>query len=156
MATQTKDPMTEMFQQLSDGFSNTFKTGMKFQQDMARFWTDMAGKNVEEVRENFQRVADQSTPFNKTSVEKFQKMFDEQAEQNMRMLKETFEAARFNNNPAELYDNVANLWRKSFDNFKASTEMMARSNSDMMDNWTKMCQNVTTQPDAARPAARGK
>lgn len=155
MAVETKDILSDMFQQACDSFNKTMKTGAKFQQDVARFWTDAAGKNVEEMRDQFENVAQEAFPFNKKNLERFQRLFDEQTQQTLEMLRQTFDSGR-PTDIQEMFQRTSELWRTSFDTIRASADAMAKTSTEMFEGCSEFARTGWTPTNGKQTAKATK
>lgn len=142
MATQTFDFMNDTFKQATQNFARTLEVGIKFQEDAARFWTDAFGKNAEELRTQWEKLAADVAPFSKKNMERFHKLFEEQSARSLELLKKSLEANRAST-PTDALDNLLGLWRNSFDTIRESADAVAKANADLFESWTHMAKGET-------------
>jgi hypothetical protein len=151
--------MSQMFDQASSSFSRTFETSMKFYQDSTRFWSDACTKGMDNWRTQSDRVVGDTAPFGQANFERFQRMFTEQSEKSMNLLREAFEASQ-STRPADLNQRVSDLWKNSFETLRNANETLAKANEEMVQNWTKMCetvsQNANQNANQAKSTGRNK
>ena len=137
MATQTQDALTDVFKQACDSFNTALQTGTKFQQDLARSWTETAGMNLDEARERFDKATHDFAPVSKKNLERFERQFDEQTRQSFDLLRQAFDAGK----PAdvqEMYERTQELWQASFDALRSTTDSFAKTNTEFLASWSKM------------------
>lgn len=153
MATTTTTSHTtrsaDVFDQLNDSFTKTFETGLKFQEETARFWTRMFEQSMEQGRDQYTRMMDAAAPFTRENTERFQRMFDEQAASSLKMLRNSFDINQ-TMKPGEAFDRLMQLWRSSFETFRESTESFAKLNSEMLQNWTRMMRQTAADGKPAQ------
>lgn len=155
MTTATQDYVTDSFKTVSDSFAKTFETGTRMFEDTARFWTDAAAKNTHQARERFEKLRDDTTPFQKENVDRFHKLFDEQSQRTLDLMRKACDNLP-TQDPAEASQRIADVWRNSFDTFRASVDAMSKANSDMLRGWTSLLSNCSTGngPATAKKAAK--
>lgn len=147
----TTDTMTEMFEHMTDTFAKTLKTGLKFQEESARFWTDMYDKNTHQCQTHYDKMVDSTAPLYKKNLDGLMKMFDHQAGKSLELLKESCELSTAAS-PVQFGERMAQLWRHSFDAFRESADMMARTNQEVFENWTKMAREAAPKTNGSKPA----
>lgn len=153
MAIQTKDVAAEMFEQVTDNFTRTVELGTKVQQQAAKFWSEMLERNIDESRTRFEKISDETAPFNKSNFERFQRMFDQQAGKSMDMLRHAFETGRVTN-PAEFCQKMTEMWRSSFDTLRESAETFARTNNEMLESWSKLMKTMAGATNGSKTAPK--
>lgn len=152
--TQTQEFVKDAVKQATDTFTRTIEAGVKFQEQNARFWTDMANKNVDELRTKLDKFNLDATPFSRKNLDGFHKLFDTQVNKSMDMLRQTFEAARAQSAP-DLYENMLAMWRNSFDALRETADTVARTNSEMFESWKDMMNVCANGPKpAGKPAGK--
>ena len=144
--TEGTDFMTQMFTQAANTFNETMQTGLKFQEQSAKFWTGTLAKNADQVRTQFEKVADEAIPAAKKNLEQFHRMFENQAQKSLDVLRETFDGARGWADKG-LQDQTMTLWRTSFDAMRSSVDVVAKANAEMFEKWSAF---------AGQACARGK
>lgn len=131
----TTETMTETYKQLNDSFNQAMRTGSQFHEQTARFWNEAMTRNLSETRAQFEKVADDALPFNKKNIDRFHRMFDENAKRSLDLLKQTMDVGTAHNMP-EAYDKLMSLWRNSFESLRECTDAVARANAEMFETWT--------------------
>lgn len=154
MTTQTKDVAGEMFDQVTENFTRTVEMGTKVQQQAARFWSDMLERNIEESRTRFEKISEETAPFSKSNFDRFQRLFDQQANKSMDMLRQAFEGGKVSN-PAEYGQKMTELWRTSFETLRESAETFAKTNNEMLENWSKWVRTTLgASSNGSKPAPK--
>jgi hypothetical protein len=155
MAIDTKDFVTDSFKQAAETFARTMQTGIRFQEETARFWSDFFGKQTEEARHTYEKLTTDALPFSQKNVERFHRMFDDQATKSISFLKKAFE-----HGPAttatETYERMLALWQQSFDTLRESADAVAKANGEMFDNYSNMVRtfsNGGSKPVVTKPAS---
>ncbi len=155
MATETKDFVTDMFNQATESFNRTMSTGLEFQQQAGKFWGDVFEKSFDQVRTHTEKVSKDFVPGAKKNVEQFHKMFDGQAQKSLDMLRKTFESGECCN-VQDLSDQTVKMWQTSFDTVRSQVDAMAKMNVEMFESFSDMANKtfVDGQKCAAKPASK--
>ncbi|MBW7906180.1 MAG: hypothetical protein LC135_16555 [Phycisphaerae bacterium] len=154
--TTPRDFMTDMFKQAADSFARTMQAGVKFQEETAQFWTDLAGKNLDELRSQWDKFSLDATPFTKKNLEQFHKLFEEQTTRTLDLLRKTFDLGG-SQNTAEICDRMAAVWRDSLDTIRHSTDAMAKANTEVFENCSEMIRKLSGAANghgAQKPTAK--
>ncbi len=175
---ESKIFMNDMFQQATESFghatetfSKALGTGMKFQEETARFWSDTLGKNtamfgnnamfgqnemfgkgsdfskgMEQVQSQFEKMTKEVFPTTKKQLDTFQTMFDEQSKRGMEMMKGAFDACQNSTGSfvadANAFDHAMKMWRTSFDTMRSSVDTFAQANTEMFESFSSMAKNA--------------
>ncbi len=143
MALDTKHVVTDSFKQAAETFSRTMETGIRFQEETARFWSEFFNKQTEDIRHGVEKFSTETLPFSQKNIERFHKLFDEQATKSVSFLKRAFEQTPATS-PTEAYERLMTLWQQSFDTVRESADAMAKANVEMFENYSSMFRTFTT------------
>jgi len=135
VTTETTNFMTQMFSQAADTFNKTMQTGLKFQEQAAKFWTGTFTKNADQFRTQFEQMADEAFPAAKKNLEQLHRTFEDQAQKSLDVLRQTFDDARGWADKG-LQDQTMNLWKTSFDAMRSSVDVVAKANAEMFEKWS--------------------
>jgi hypothetical protein len=155
MPTPVLNPMTRLFDQLNDTFNETLKASVNFQEQGTRFWKNLFEQAPSGLREQFEKLPAEVLPFSKASVDRFQRLFDTQAERTVELMHETFELGKAET-PADLYGEMLKLWRQSFDVLRESNEAYAKTSAEIFEQFSKFASTcgVRTDGKSAPKAAK--
>jgi len=151
--TTSRDFMTDMFKQAADSFSRTMQAGVKFQEDSTRFWTDLANKNLDEVRTQWEKLSLDATPFAKKNLDQFHKLFEEQTSKTLELLRKTCEAGSLQS-PSEVYERLTLMWRDSLDSIRQTTDAFAKTNGELFENCSEMIRKFSGGQANGKPAPK--
>lgn len=125
----------DAMKQVAENYMKAMQAGMKFYEDTAHIYTEMATKNVDEAKARYEKLAADFAEMNKKNLERFQAFFDEQTRRNASLTPYMVDPAAFTN-PAELYDRMAALWRSSFEALRDSVTTTAKATAEAIEGWT--------------------
>ncbi len=125
----------DAMKQVAENYMKTMQAGMKFYEDTAHIYTEMATKNVDEAKARCEKFATDLADLNKKNLERFQTFFDEQTRRNASLTPYMVDPAAFTN-PAEMYDRMAALWRNSFESLRDSVTTSAKATAEAIEGWT--------------------
>lgn len=139
---QSTEFATQTFTQWGEILNSAIETGLKFQEESSRFWTNLYNQGAETVRGRWQRVADELMPLNNKNTDRFQKLFHEQADRGMNLLRQAFDVCKVRT-PAEWTDRAGEFWRASFDTMKEATEAATQVGAEAWQSWTDAVRTQT-------------
>jgi hypothetical protein len=145
--TTNRDFVTDLFKQAADSFARTMQAGVKFQEETAQFWTDLAGKNLEEARTQWEKFSLDMTPFTRKNLDQFHKLFEEQTSRTLDMLRRSCDV-NATQNAADMTDRMAGLWRDSLETIKRSTDAVAKANTELFESCSEMMRKLSVAPAA--------
>jgi hypothetical protein len=129
---------TDTFRQVADNYNKTFQAGMKFFEDSAKLYSDLSAKTVEEGRARYEKGVSDLSELNKKNLERFQAFFEEQARRNAALTPYMFDPSGMNN-PADVCDRVAAMWRTSFETLRDSVTTASKATAEMLEGYAKAC-----------------
>jgi signal transduction protein with GAF and PtsI domain len=144
--------VNDMFKQATENFNQAMNTGLKFQEESARFWGETFGKNVDQFRSQIDKISNESFPTAKKQLDRFHTMFDEQSKKGVEMFKEAFDSGNKAMN-GDAYNQAMKMWRTSFDAMRSSVDNIAQANAEMFESFSSMTKNACCAMDT--PAAKG-
>ncbi len=132
----TPPNMFDAMKQVAENYVKTMQVGMKFYEDTAQIYTEMATKNVDQAKAGYVKLATDLADLNKKNLERFQTFFDDQIHRNASLTPYMVDPAGFTN-PAEVYERMAALWRNSFESLRDSVITTAKATADAIEGWTR-------------------
>ncbi len=158
MTQRPADAVVNSFRQALDQFSRTLETGLRAHEQVARFWGELAGRGVEDLRDGWRKLADHA-PFATRNLDAVRRTFDAQARQALAVLGRTLELARVRD-AREWADRLRSLWEASFESLREAVEDLSRRQSELARAWNDLSRQFAAGRKAAsaarRPAVRPK
>lgn len=151
MTTQT-DLLTETLRAATENFTRTLQAGIRFQEQNARFWSDLLGRSTEDLRAHWERLTREAAPFQQKNLEAFHQLFEEQSQRTLDLLRKSVELGQ-NQTAGQLYEQLATLWRASFDTLRESADAIARTNARLFEGWSELMRKAPTTA-AAQPGGK--
>lgn len=155
MTGDMSDTFTNMFKQASDTFQNAMQTGTKFQQEAfkAAFQPFFGEVTFDDIGNRSRRVTEATLKLVQKNFDESQRMLDSQCRQSMDMLKKAFDAAK-PADKADLFETTRKLWQESLDTMRTSIEQMAKTNAQVVENFSQfMTTSFNGQDGKKAPAA---
>jgi hypothetical protein len=140
MTAQT-DFMTETMRAATENFTRTLQAGIKFQEQNAQFWSDLVGRSTEDFRTQWDRLARDAAPFQQKNLEAFHRLFEEQSQRTLDLLRRSVELGQAQS-AGSTYEQLAALWRTSFETLRESADAIARTNAQMFESWSELMRKV--------------
>jgi hypothetical protein len=137
MATEMKDTFENFFKQATETVQNTVNTGVRFSEEVTRFWTrPLTGtQTFEDVRRRGEQMATEVIGLVQKNAAEGQKGIDAQCRNGMDLTRKTFETIAADD-VTDLRDKTFNLCNTLFDAVRKSTEIGMNTGMQMFENWT--------------------
>jgi len=136
-AAATPPNVFDAMKQVAENCVKAMQAGMKFYEDTAQIYTEMATKNIDQAKDGYVSLANALSDLNRKNIERFQSYVDEQVRRNASLAPYMVDPAAFTN-PAEMYDRMAALWRNSFQGLRDSVTTTAKVITDAAEGWTRV------------------
>ena len=140
MATKTAEGnFAGVFDQAAETFSDTFKAGVKMQEDIANWWTEMLDQTgpAQEWQRRSRAILNDTIPAAQKNAEEYLKVLEENYARSMDLLKKAFTGDGVKS-PAELQSKVRDLWEDSLSVLRENAQAMAQANVKVMDLWADL------------------
>ncbi len=151
--TNPTDFFADSFKVMADGFSKAVQNGTKVYEENARFWSDWTSRSSESIKAQFDKLGQDLTPFSRTQVDRFSKLFDEQMKRGFNVMRETFEF-RPNLTPAEATERFSAFWQTCFTSARETGEAVAKSSNELFQSWVEVARDNPVGKAVAKAAAK--
>ncbi len=141
-ATATTPNVFDAMKQVAENYVKTMQAGMKFYEDTAQVYSEMATRNVDEAKAGFVKLATDLSELNKKNFERFQAFFDEQMRRSTSLMPYMVDPIAFTN-PAEVYERMAAMWRNSCETLRDSITTTAKATAEAVEGWTRAYRSQT-------------
>ena len=155
MGTQANEFVADAFRNAAESFSKTVSTGIEFQEQAAKFWSDTVNKTTEQFRKQADQVSSDAIPAAKKNLEQFHNMFDQQVNNCLDTLRETFDAGK-ELDVQTMRDQTVNLWRTSFDAMRSNIDVMTKANVETFEKFCEMSKSCSPNGQKAATKTSGK
>jgi hypothetical protein len=154
MATEMKDTFDNFFKQATETVQNTVNTGVRFTEEMSRFWTrPMTGNHTfDDVRRRGETMATEVIGLVQKNAAEGQKGLDAQCRNSMDLTRKTFETIAADD-VSDMRDKTFNLCNTMFDAVRKSTEIGMNTGMQMFENWTSFFTKSMNQCEAKKAVA---
>lgn len=141
MATETQDFVSGVFKHAGECFNQAVQTGIAFQKEAGKSWTDAYGRNLDLFRAQFDTVANDAVPAAKNNLERFQGLCDAQVKQGMDMFRQVFGVGQ-DGQTANVFDRTMETWRRSFDVMQSNMDTLAKANMEVFESFREAGKKV--------------
>lgn len=150
MATKTANIGADVLNQAVDTFDTALKAGVKMQQEMIDWWSELAGQaSVTEYRDRVQDIAAEAVPIAQKNVEEQLKAFDQSCKNCLDLLKRGLETAQ-SDSVSDLQARTQELWEASLKTMRNNTEAIVQANTRAMTSFADLARkNVNGKPQPA-------
>jgi polyhydroxyalkanoate synthesis regulator protein len=156
-ATRTEAAFTGLLDQAVATFGDAMKAGVKFQEDIGRWWSDVLDQTapVQTWQKRSREMVSEAIPAAQRNAEEWMKV----VEQNYRRSLELMRRALETENPAtvaEAQTRMQDLWEASMQVIRDNAQAMAQANLHMMEAWAEILRKNLNggRAGAAKMAAR--
>jgi len=156
MNAQKESRLTSMFDQTVQTFSEAMKTGVKFQEDMAKWWSDALeqGGPVQESQKRFRALVSEAIPAAQKNAEEWLKIVEQNYRRAMDLLKKAFDSDG-SGTAKDLQARTRELWEASMEAVRDSAQAMAEANVKVMEFWADILRkNMNASQAATKVAVR--
>jgi len=158
-APQMEGNIADLFDQAVETLGGAMRAGVKFQEDMAQFWSDALNQigSVQEWQKKSSAVLSDAIPTAQKSADEYLRLLDQSYHSSLDLLKKAFESARYES-MSDRAMKAENLWESSLQTMRSNTQAMAQANVRVMESWAEFLKkNVDSATAvASRPAKGGK
>ena len=137
-AEQVESEAANVFEQAVQTFGDAIKAGVKIQEDVARWWTDVfdqAGA-MQAWQKRSRAIVNEAIPAVQKSAEEWLRVLEQNYRRSIELLKMAMEADP--NAGSEVRTRNQELWEASLDFVRESAQSMAQANVKMMEQWSEI------------------
>jgi hypothetical protein len=138
MEVKQQKMMSDMFEQAMETCNNAFKTGVKMQEEVAKWWGDLLGETspVQDWQKRTQAIITEAIPLAQRSAEEGMRVIDQNYRSNLDLLKKMFDAAQ-SDSMADARDKVQGLWEASLNTLRTNAQTLVQANAKVMESWSE-------------------
>ncbi|MDB6064108.1 MAG: hypothetical protein JWR26_316 [Pedosphaera sp.] len=145
---------TELFDQAIKSYEQALRTGVRFQEDTARWWTNFLNQSslTHEWQKQVNSVVSQAIPTAQRSMEESLRLIDQGSKTGLNLLKRAMDAPR-TNVASDVQSQVQELWQSSLNVMQSNMQSITQSQAKVMESWTEFVRKgVATTTSAASNA----
>lgn len=153
MTTATQNFVGDAFKQMTDGMTQAMQTGLKFQEEALRFWSEVAQNNMESVRSEWEKVQDRMGDFHTKTGDRFRTLAEEQTQRGMDLLRKNTDFSP-TTDPAEMFDRMFTTWRSTADAMRDASQAMVEANVETFKHLCEVMPKVDATAGASAATTR--
>lgn len=144
---------TNLFDQAVQSFGDALKAGVKIQEDVAKWWSDVLdqGNAVNEFQKRSRAIVNEALPVAQRNAEEWLKVIEQNYRRGMELLKKAMNTEQ-GANAADMRARSQELWEASIEAIRDSAQAMAQVNVKMMEQWADILRK-NLNGEVARMAA---
>lgn len=145
---------TELFDQAVKSYEQALRTGVRLQEDTARWWTNFFHQTAwtQDFQRQMSSVVSQSIPTAQRSMEESLRLIDQSSKTGLNFLKRAVDAPR-TNAASDMQGQVQDIWQSSLNVFQSNMQALTESQAKVMESWTEFVRKgVATTTSAAASA----
>jgi len=138
MEVRQQKMMAEMLEQAIDTYNSAFKTGVRMQEEVARWWTDLLGdaSPVQDWQKRTQAMIADAIPLAQKTAEEGLRVIDQNYRNSLDLLKKVFDAAQ-SDSVADARDRMQTLWEASLGTLRTNAQALVQANAKAMESWSE-------------------
>ncbi len=146
---------TELLDQAMKNYEQALRTGVRLQEDTARWWTNFFNQTAwpQEWQKQVNTVMSQAIPTAQKNVEESLRLLDQGSRTGLNLLKKAMNGTQ-SAVTGDVQSEVQELWQSSLTVLRSSMQAITESQARMMESWTEfMRKGMATTASAASSAA---
>jgi hypothetical protein len=152
MPTKTETQFTGLFDQAVESFGESMKVGVKFQEDLAKWWADALEQTgpMQNWHKRTRAMVSEVVPAAQKNAEEWMRIMEDNYRRSIDLMRRAFEPTQ-STNPAEMQARTRELWEASLEVIRNNAQAMAQANVRMMELWSDI---LRRNMDGVRAAGR--
>jgi hypothetical protein len=153
-AQATMGPGTELFDQAIRSYEQALRTGVKLQEDTAKWWASFLDQATwpNEWQKQVSTVMAQAIPTAQKNLEDSLRLLDQSSKTGLNLLKKAVDGTR-NSSNSDVQNQVHELWHSSLTVLQSNLRAMTESQTRMMESWTDFVRKGVASTRAAASSA---
>jgi len=154
MTDKTKPPVFELFEEAMKNYDQALQSGIKLQEDTARWWTECMTKAVapQEWQKRVQALASDTIPIMQKRMEESLRVVEQSARTSLDLLKQALDTVQ-SDSAASAQSKLQDLWEASLQAFRNNAQALTQANARVIESWSQL---FTQASEAATPKSRSK
>lgn len=157
MEVKQQKMVAEMCEQAMDTFNGAFKAGVKMQEEMSKWWTDMVSESspIQDWQKRAQTIWTDAIPLAQKTAEEGMKVIDQNYRNSLDLLKKAFDTAQ-SDSLADAREKIQALWEASLGTLRTNAQAMVQANARAMETWSEFVRKNFDGKPEGKPAAAAK
>lgn len=151
MSDEKTKPVAELFEQAMKNYEQALKTGLKVQEESARWCVGLLSQAAtpQEWQKKMKAIADDVLPQTQKSVEESLKLIEKNSRATIDLLKKAAAVAQ-SGTPQEAQSKFLGLWEASFNAVRDTAQTVTQANTRALEAWLDFVRK------SAEPEAKAK
>lgn len=130
---------TEIFDQAMKSYEQTVRTGVKLQEDTAKWWTNFfqQATQTQELQRQMSSIVSQAIPTAQRSMEESLRLIDQGSKTTLNLLKKTMDGSCATA-ASDVQSEVQQLWQSSLNVIQSNLQSINESQTKAMESWTEL------------------
>lgn len=139
MTTKTETRMTSLFDQAVQTYGDALKSGVKMQEEVSRWWTDMMDQAgpMQEWQKRSRAMVSEAIPAAQKNAEEWMRVIEQNYRRSMDLFKKAIDGEQ-PSGTAELQSKTQELWEASVELVRENAQSMAQANMKMMETFAEV------------------
>jgi hypothetical protein len=154
-ANHVMQPGTELFDQAMRSYEQALRTGVRLQEDTARWWTNFLHQTswTQDWQRQVSSVMSHAIPTAQRNMEESLRLIDQSSKTSLNLLKRAVDAPR-TTAVSDVQSQVQEIWQSSLNVMQSNMQAITESQARVMESWTEYVRKgVASTTSAAASAA---
>jgi BMFP domain-containing protein YqiC len=138
MEVKQQKAMVDLFEQAMDTYNSAFKTGIKMQEDTARWWADLMGETspVQDWQKRAQAMMADAMPLAQKTAEEALRVIEQNSRTSLDLLRKVFDTAQ-SESVSDARDKIQGLWEASLGTLRENAQALVQANAKTIESWSE-------------------
>jgi hypothetical protein len=138
MEVKQQKMISELMDQAIETFNAAFKTGIRMNEEMTRWWTDVLSENspVQNWQKRAQTMMADAVPLAQKTAEEGLRTLDTNYRNSMDFLKKVLDTGQAES-LAEAREQTQALWEASLSTLRSNAQELVQTNAKVMETWAE-------------------
>lgn len=162
MEVKQQKMMVDLFEQAMDTYNSAFKTGVKMQEDTAKWWSDLLGEAspMQDWQKRAQAMMTDAVPLAQKTAEEALRVIEQNSRTSLDLLRKVFETAQ-SDSVADAREKIQSLWEASLGTLRSNAQALVQANARAIESWSEFMRKnfdatKTTETKASRSSSAAK
>lgn len=127
----------ELFDQAVKSYEHALQTGVKLQEDAARWWTNLFHQTAwtQDWHRQMSSVMSQAIPTAQKNMEESIRLIDQNSKSSLNFFKRAVDAPR-SGDASDMQTHVQEMWQSSLNVLQSNMQAISESQARLMESWT--------------------
>lgn len=156
MEVKQQKMMADLFEQAAETCNSAFRTGIRMQEEVARWWTGLLGDSspIQDLQKRAQSMMTDAMPLVQKTAEEGLWMMDQNYRNSLDLFKKIFDTAQAQS-ASEAREKFQAFWEASLGTMRTNTQAVVQANARALETWSEFLRrNLEGKPPEAKTSSK--